>query len=157
MTLTVHPRSRGEHNAVTVVVRQPHGSSPLARGTPGAHGAALRRGRFIPARAGNTHTTAAARPPLSVHPRSRGEHHFGLEVVQPVHGSSPLARGTPGNKRPEEERLRFIPARAGNTITPGLYSVYLPVHPRSRGEHYYDNSQSLANAGSSPLARGTRG
>jgi len=113
---SVHPRSRGEHahraapderrvgssplargtrtrSAVAKV--NAFGSSPLARGTLLRHRRPLRRGRFIPARAGNTAAASAPAAPGAVHPRSRGEHGRPVQV--------PLAGG------------RFIPARAGNT------------------------------------------
>ena len=71
-------------------------------------------------------------------------------------GSSPLARGTrrtaPGNRA----LRRFIPARAGNTVSSRLPSELRPVHPRSRGEHPLPHPSSFAAYGSSPLARGTR-
>ena len=50
----VHPRSRGEHGFVVPTGKMPSGSSPLARGTRCARRRARARGRFIPARAGNT-------------------------------------------------------------------------------------------------------
>ena len=54
VTMPVHPRSRGEHEAMTLAEREAYGSSPLARGTLALalHGALV--ARFIPARAGNT-------------------------------------------------------------------------------------------------------
>ncbi len=59
--LPVHPRSRGEHLARKQVVIRVSGSSPLARGTRSAHERGDRRGRFIPARAGNTYCSACTR------------------------------------------------------------------------------------------------
>ena len=194
----VHPRSRGEHDTTLPPSTLRDGSSPLARGTQ------LRRAwhrlpeRFIPARAGNTHSCPAPRPDSPVHPRSRGEHvvqglgHGGLIRFIParagnttppsppppsatVHprsrgehfrmvlllnapsGSSPLARGT----RPVGPRggrgARFIPARAGNTLSSRSGTASTTVHPRSRGEHRSARYTMPGWNGSSPLARGTRG
>ena len=70
------------------------GSSPLARGTPGAVGSPYGAGRFIPAGAGNTHRRPVVCERVSVHPRWRGEHRVAMLSVLVVLGSSPLARGT---------------------------------------------------------------
>ena len=52
---------------------------------------------------------------------------------------------------------RFIPARAGNTSQPMAATPASAVHPRSRGEHFHVTERETSIAGSSPLARGTRG
>ena len=70
----VHPRSRGEHVASPSPTSWIRGSSPLARGTRYKEPRMHARGRFIPARAGNTASTSAGPRRSAVHPRSRGEH-----------------------------------------------------------------------------------
>ena len=52
---------------------------------------------------------------------------------------------------------RFIPARAGNTRPRKRRAGRTTVHPRSRGEHFYDPARIAGLDGSSPLARGTHG
>ena len=94
-----------------------YGSSPLARGTPPATGKKYVIGRFIPARAGNTVRARWRRGCWPVHPRSRGEHERLFKPRLLFDGSSPLARGTQTEPPIEPRRLRFIPARAGNTST----------------------------------------
>ncbi len=152
------------------------GSSPLARGTRLGAGAELRRGRFIPARAGNTPCRCRRASGRPVHPRSRGEHAISFVTMNSRGGSSPLARGTPDRCRCTFSPRRFIPARAGNTtgsitlLEPRCGSsplargtlrrffhaaVYHPVHPRSRGEHAQACHVNFDKGGSSPLARGT--
>ena len=50
---------------------------------------------------------------------------------------------------------RFIPARAGNTPFWRSPKPRMPVHPRSRGEHWPSTALMQPSYGSSPLARGT--
>ena len=133
---TVHPRSRGEHDSATSGASMRSGSSPLARGTLHQLPHALRRRRFIPARAGNTRGPVSGDAEEPVHPRSRGEHALRTR------------RGLGG--------LRFIPARAGNTGHRRIERGSLSVHPRSRGEHPFAGLLSARLDGSSPLARGTQ-
>ena len=158
----VHPRSRGEHRTSSGCSTPSRGSSPLARGTPTGWGTLLSgrpqppAGRFIPARAGNTPPPRAAVAVRSVHPRSRGEHQCGLRSSPSESGSSPLARGTPARGWPGAFVTRFIPARAGNTCNLPPAVLLMAVHPRSRGEHDLAVRRRRVNAGSSPLARGTR-
>ena len=131
----VHPRSRGEHVPAAASPPCRSGSSPLARGTHRDPHQPPRRGRFIPARAGNTCPPPLPRRAVAVHPRSRGEHCVETSRTSASAGSSPLARGT--LERPVRAAClsRFIPARAGNTGPGGRGRRRRAVHPRSRGEH----------------------
>ena len=70
-------------------------------------------------------------------------------------GSSPLARGTQEVKRLRAERLRFIPACAGNSTWRISSTTGGSVHPRLRGELCITDSSKVPPRGSSPLARGT--
>ena len=151
----VHPRSRGEHLENRSACCQNSGSSPLARGTPGAPAAGSARSRFIPARAGNTSRIGVPAVRTAVHPRSRGEHPPARPSTPSVSGSSPLARGTPPARPDRSREIRFIPARAGNTRPQSSRSCLATVHPRSRGEHEGNTGVDKSVNGSSPLARGT--
>ena len=151
----VHPRSRGEHSRAIQAGCSSCGSSPLARGTRGSGSTRCHRGRFIPARAGNTYDPHGSASLSAVHPRSRGEHAHASWTIQVAFGSSPLARGTRSGEGAEALRLRFIPARAGNTKATTSPSCQPPVHPRSRGEHAQTHDAVSHQSGSSPLARGT--
>ena len=93
---TVHPRGRGEHNQLPTKLGQISGSSPRARGT---------RSIWISDAEINT-----------VHPRGRGEHGIGHSPLAVISGSSPRARGTHRRNVPKDNRSRFIPAGAGNTV-----------------------------------------
>ena len=153
---SVHPRSRGEHSIRDFDLALSSGSSPLARGTQRRRKRRRGRGRFIPARAGNTHGLEVPRPGPAVHPRSRGEHSPSAAVSACSTGSSPLARGTPTASKCRGRVLRFIPARAGNTGSMATSTATASVHPRSRGEHLLGHYVVRQRGGSSPLARGTR-
>ena len=131
------------------------GSSPLARGTRRYQREARVRGRFIPARAGNTPGSASRPTPPPVHPRSRGEHPNPPKPIATIDGSSPLARGTRVWLGVAVGGSRFIPARAGNTDVGRRGRRHQAVHPRSRGEHGGELWRQVGMAGSSPLARGT--
>ncbi len=111
------------------------GLSPLARGTLRPLPEVGRLSRFIPAGAGNTRAATAVCCFRAVYPRWRGEHVAGRIHYRPVHGLSPLARGTP------------TPAKCSR----GLITVY----PRWRGEHADIFKNILIDSGLSPLARGT--
>ena len=133
------------------------GSSPLARGTPALRDSAFRREGLIPARAGNTGRGNYHLPRMRAHPRSRGEHPLTSPDTSATSGSSPLARGTLCGLRLRTNGLGLIPARAGNTWHAGDWNANARAHPRSRGEHRGSVSSAKTRAGSSPLARGTRG
>ena len=92
-----HPRSRGDHRRMRFGSGGTGGSSPLARGTLGVSSGARLVIGLIPARAGNTYEPGFQFVPCWAHPRSRGEHSSSTGKITLTLGSSPLARGTPGN------------------------------------------------------------
>ena len=55
VSVSVHPRLRGEHAGITIGTPDASGSSPLARGTQFGDEGTGQWERFIPACAGNTH------------------------------------------------------------------------------------------------------
>ena len=134
---SVHPRWRGEHSIQTSPLPDSHGSSPLARGTHLFEAENAGGVRFIPAGAGNTLRRLCRHASLSVHPRWRGEHAIEAQGVVQIHGSSPLARGTPTPSPDRSEKARFIPAGAGNTRHRSSRTFAETVHPRWRGEHVF--------------------
>ena len=114
VTMSAHPRSRGEHTGEDRCYPCWQGSSPLARGTcRGCSGPPALK-RLIPARAGNMAPTGRHSRQATAHPRSRGEHSVSSLGGGVLVGSSPLARGTFGTGRALNVRVRLIPARAGN-------------------------------------------
>ncbi len=153
--MAVHPRSRGEQVWAFDPDRRCGGSSPLARGTGMAVVLFMSIPRFIPARAGNRKARNLRSCLTTVHPRSRGEQSTRLPLAAVLNGSSPLARGTVGRRLSMRRPIRFIPARAGNSVATKRLVGRLSVHPRSRGEQGSVFAPVLIVAGSSPLARGT--
>ena len=151
-----HPRACGEHQFRDAPLVHTLGSSPRLRGTP-TISTRLNIGiRIIPALAGNTTTVTASRPIRWDHPRACGEHGFAEFVDGLRGGSSPRLRGT----RPGSEHVRagsgIIPALAGNTLLPRLFSPCPRDHPRACGEHVHTIVVRVAVRGSSPRLRGTR-
>ncbi len=131
---TVHPRACGEHSCCVWATNSFHGSSPRVRGTLRQVQHQVAAHRFIPARAGNTSCASSPWQRTTVHPRACGEHQLERAVVGWSDGSSPRVRGTPRRGRHHRSRLRFIPARAGNTARwPAQVRGPVGSSPRVRG------------------------
>ncbi len=132
------------------------GSSPRVRGTPFSPSRPINYVRFIPARAGNTSAVLLASPGNTVHPRACGEHPDSTCGCCARTGSSPRVRGTLRVGTTLNVSGRFIPARAGNTMSRVTSSSPLAVHPRACGEHPDQEIDDDIHDGSSPRVRGTR-
>ncbi len=92
---------------------------------------------------------------MVVYPRWRGELNIGNGFAAAASGLSPLARGALREEYLQHPQERFIPAGAGNTLSPSAVARARSVYPRWRGEHvagliFHDDFYGL-----SPLARGT--
>ena len=152
---TVHPRLRGELAATKALLKEPVGSSPLARGTRYAGPYIKLKARFIPACAGNSLAFRSIPFIFSVHPRLRGELETSARRARFITGSSPLARGTHLDVWRNSDNERFIPACAGNSPSSAHPWRKCAVHPRLRGELSIYLIFLINRVGSSPLARGT--
>ena len=152
-----HPRSRGEHNLENRVCGRANGSSPLARGALALELRDAGGRGLIPARAGSTTARPGWKSIPTAHPRSRGEHTAPTGPAQGTQGSSPLARGAPGDSGGGAAVVGLIPARAGSTASASPTTSRSRAHPRSRGEHRMPMASAMPPTGSSPLARGARG
>ncbi len=131
------------------------GSSPRGRGTLYFAVQNAGRQRFIPARAGNTMAETALIKLPTVHPRAGGEHRLMRFLSLTTNGSSPRGRGTLQALQIFDRRIRFIPARAGNTRDELRCSRACSVHPRAGGEHLKKSNAANLEIGSSPRGRGT--
>ena len=151
-----HPRSRGVYGQLIRAPTDETGSSPLARGLRSKCGSTTDSTRIIPARAGFTRSVTSHEFSLRDHPRSRGVYVDDMlqRLLEP--GSSPLARGLPGDHITGWWEAGIIPARAGFTPGRGPPRARLGDHPRSRGVYTAMTSCGPTTSGSSPLARGLR-
>ena len=154
VTKTDHPRSRGVYPSCILGGFPCPGSSPLARGLQHAGLGEVPRVRIIPARAGFTVRLVANIEQGKDHPRSRGVYITRLHVNAPPAGSSPLARGLPGDTDSVDQASGIIPARAGFTTCRAMPRSRWTDHPRSRGVYLYVHMYRAVPVGSSPLARG---
>ena len=132
-----------------------YGSSPRVRGTFLGTSKIVKKGRFIPACAGNMPCRTRAWLYRSVHPRVCGEHTQTTTEKEISCGSSPRVRGTCVIGVADEGRPRVIPACAGNIRYALLMAPLLPVHPRVCGEHSVLSGRPGTFSGSSPRVRGT--
>ena len=151
----VHPRACGEHLTANWPARRLGGSSPRLRGTSCLARWLACCWRFIPAPAGNISVRFVAPGSVPVHPRACGEHVLRSQASQNPIGSSPRLRGTSLVVPRYIDRMRFIPAPAGNMRYKSMSSWHIPVHPRACGEHLYRQSARIGLHGSSPRLRGT--
>ena len=126
---------RGEHWFSYRAITSSMGSSPHARG---AHKAGETTGGVvgvIPACAGSTERKPAFGFANGGHPRMRGEHGAPSLEVRVGAGSSPHARGAPGQLGVLERFDGVIPACAGSTLAVREVCEIERGHPRMRGEH----------------------
>ncbi len=151
----VYPRSRGEQFFTKQCFQHGNGLSPLSRGTGHRRCGTYLLRRFIPALAGNSALSIACSRLNSVYPRSRGEQVKRGTAELADNGLSPLARGTVSAITELSARVRFIPARAGNSVFGTAFGCSPAVYPRSRGEQTAVIGGVTLKGGLSPLARGT--
>ena len=70
-------------------------------------------------------------------------------------GSSPRMRGTHRDYETNGDKVRIIPAHAGNTVIHARKPLVIRDHPRACGEHSGAIRHSASRPGSSPRMRGT--
>ena len=112
--------------------------------------------RIIPARAGQTRTTAAPPHPGADHPRACGANVSVFLDRRGVGGSSPRVRGKHLSRILRIIITRIIPARAGQTKRPVPAYCLTADHPRACGANSARAIYMLVVSGSSPRVRGKR-
>ena len=153
-TLADHPRSCGANSARAIYMLVVSGSSPLVRGQQGSTRVIERQHRIIPARAGPTALSVAARKFSADHPRSCGANDDRAGGRSTIIGSSPLVRGQQTDSIRDSYDKRIIPARAGPTDRSQRHHRPAPDHPRSCGANHRLPLPLGELDGSSPLVRG---
>ena len=148
------PARAGRTSAFAPGAAHAVGSSPLARGGPPGLRVERRLTGLIPARAGRTSRQTCRCRSTRAHPRSRGADALYQALRQGEAGSSPLARGGPGQRDGNAALPGLIPARAGRTTTATWPRRRRRAHPRSRGADTAILHPLGGSSGSSPLARG---
>ena len=118
LSLSAHPRSRGENSFRSVSDISPYGSSPLTRGKPRSAPPRPHQARLIPAHAGKTLAGFAGVGRGAAHPRSRGENNDPASAPLSLGGSSPLTRGKQRVSAHTRPVSGLIPAHAGKTYRP---------------------------------------
>ena len=131
------------------------GSSPRLRGTRLDDRPVELPHRFIPASAGNSGCRRRTRHSAPVHPRVCGELRGIIAASMPTNGSSPRLRGTLRLRAQRTQKLRFIPASAGNSPPLQACRPSPTVHPRVCGELKGIAPMPKPTSGSSPRLRGT--
>ncbi len=152
--IRAYPRSRGATDydrAGSVSIK---GLSPLARGNPLRVGVGGRNHGPIPARAGQPTSQTAPDRRRWAYPRSREATTGARRWPVFVAGLSPLARGNHALPSRMGNRLRPIPARAGQPFRAIDGCRRRRAYPRSRGATLSLSAKIWAMRGLSPLARG---
>ena len=157
LEVPVHPRACGGNLIRRRTLIPVTGPSPRVRGKPKLEPGHRRRGRSIPARAGETSGCRRARGFPTVHPRACGGNKRATWAALLYEGPSPRVRGKLQQLPAERGIEGSIPARAGETAgarTPGSCCA---VHPRACGGNSPETAVTTAMAGPSPRVRGKHG
>ena len=113
--------------------------------------------RTIPARAGEPRCRRHATPSSRDYPRSCGGTSLKRRRESPLPGLSPLVRGNLGRCQSNRQRIRTIPARAGEPLPIPFTPPISWDYPRSCGGTRSISARRETGGGLSPLVRGNRG
>jgi len=132
-TTGVHPRVRGGDGGRSAARAAGLGPSPRARGRRWVRRQGMRRGRSIPACAGETPSSSTHGGSSGVHPRVRGGDRNCYAARIAARGPSPRARGRQYSFTKPNFLKGSIPACAGETPCMLSPNSSTRVHPRVRG------------------------
>ena len=132
----------------------PAGSSPRVRGRRRDLAVEHHLHGLIPAGAGQTTGLSRSTPAPRAHPRGCGADTTSRPGVQPNGGSSPRVRGRRAAHGEDQERLRLIPAGAGQTLSRDAAPNTSQAHPRGCGADFERQDDAIEAVGSSPRVRG---
>ena len=113
--------------------------------------------RIIPAHAGQTMVTCRVMALWTDHPRACGANFRHAVISLHDVGSSPRMRGKRRIVDTRHNRLRIIPAHAGQTKSKRVRAFSMPDHPRACGANSCDAASGRIVTGSSPRMRGKHG
>ena len=86
----------------------------------------------------------------TVHPHTRGKYLFCIVPAAQNGGSSPHAGEVHEPERQQDDRVRFIPTRGGNTELVQHFGDHVSVHPHTQGKYERQYSSAVVESGSSP-------
>ena len=132
-TFPDHPRACGANQQSAYLRRGQYGSSPRVRGKLKQRFRIWKRGRIIPARAGQTLRPDDVAGPDADHPRACGANRSKGSQITGHSGSSPRVRGKLPGIPGIALVARIIPARAGQTSCSSVFRCRRTDHPRACG------------------------
>ena len=152
--LPVYPRACGGTIFAANTAALGAGLSPRVRGNRYVGIPERGRGRSIPARAGEPTSTSEASCFSAVYPRACGGTRRNETSIAPRRGLSPRVRGNRGEPAAAVERLRSIPARAGEPSQDRFARGQYRVYPRACGGTSLPSGCTSPRGGLSPRVRG---
>jgi len=152
----VHPHGRGDNMTRLAARQASRGSPPRAWGQRPQSMARCHRCRFTPTGVGTTHSIAAARRLIKVHPHGRGDNNGSLVIEREQDGSPPRAWGQRASVGASLAPPRFTPTGVGTTQRPETNCSRKSVHPHGRGDNGHRRCDVAGVDGSPPRAWGQR-
>ena len=146
----------GGTESTTASRHGPQGLSPRVRGNRHRPRAAAAASSSIPACAGEPAAFRLARARARVYPRVCGGTWCSRPYHRPASGLSPRVRGNPALRNVSEERIRSIPACAGEPCWSAMPNWCARVYPRVCGGTGQRHRPRLVQLGLSPRVRGNR-
>ena len=149
-----HPRACGANSRSKNLNPRRLGSSPRMRGKRCVGRVQHPWPRIIPAHAGQTRRDISTSGRSPDHPRACGANGKISSKTMVRTGSSPRMRGKLRVERGRDDKIRIIPAHAGQTHGRRYMADRTPDHPRACGANKGAFAQTLSADGSSPRMRG---